>query len=1069
MIQLKSKNLSQAIAMAAAMTLAGSIAYGQVTIPETYVLPSSAGVPSARGFIWNISQVDASEPNLLSWAESQLSGEQGPNLADPNAAGEDAVGAATAGSSTSAPISFTLKSTATINFSKADGDTSHVSPGLASVGITQLNQMPGLPGTGGSTDNAAAEALVYLDLPAGTNTMGVRSDDGFRVTIGGAAPNDKYSAAAKVVGSFDGGRGAADTIFKFVVTKAGIYAVRLVWENGGGDANVEWFTAKPDGTNYVLINDTANGGIPAYASVGAPAAAYATTLSPAPGSVGASPQPTVKAILADGPTQLDSTKITLSFNGASVTPTVARSGSKTTVTYTPSVLLGANAAQNVVLTYVDGSVTRSNVWSFKTGNFATVAAAAAVAPNTGKPGFKFNIFANGKALNKNYAVNNDFRDTAEQSLNGLALDLSDITIIPPPAAPNLADVSKVGSAVGAAPALASATAPAEFEIAGTIGFTPTTTPGLPGTDGSTDNVNGEILTYVSLPAGLTSFGITSGSRDLYRVYFGSWDYTAGSLAAHLNVYSTPDSQFYVVAPVAGVYPMRLVWNHVADADPGLSIYTISADGSQHKLNDVANGGLAAYRALAAKSEPYVKFTSPSPTLRQMVYPAAAVVVNIADGDLGVDDASPVLTLDGKTVTVTKTRVGDYVSVKYTPTTLQTPSEIHTATISFKDKAGKALSQTWSFMNLKSIWLPANWVAGENFDSYPGDGTVFNTPATEWSTNWSNPFQPDATKWYVYSYSGRETEGEGLDSVNTDSFLSWLAIPGDTFAKAEGDIANVNPMETYNGQPVSAPLYVNNIFVAESDNRSGDVTKGQVQFAYSKAYDLSAVSNPVVAWASLYKQNQDSLGGIEYSVDGGTNWAPVIYYLDGGSYNSSAPDVFANDADGTMDAVKTFTIGQGDVPVWKDWFGQAKGGNYGDGIAAPITQALSPFVAPRVNDDKYEGKRWEAVRLPLAANKKDVRLRFSQLGTCSWYIGVDNVGFYDIAPSGAQVPTGIASATASPLVKSVSVDGTTLTVTFQGGTLQSSPSLINPTWTTTGNSTGSYTETVSGVKFFRVLQ
>ena len=82
---------------------------------------------------------------------------------------------------------------------------------------------------------------------------------------------------------------------------------------------------------------------------------------------------------------------------------------------------------------------------------------------------------------------------------------------------------------------------------------------------------------------------------------------------------------------------------------------------------------------------------------------------------------------------------------------------------------------------------------------------------------------------------------------------------------------------------------------ESDNRSGGVTVGQVDFIYSKAFDLSTVNNPVLAWDSLKKQNQDDLGAIEYSVDGGTNWAPVIYYVDGGHYKSDPPDAFINAA------------------------------------------------------------------------------------------------------------------------------------------------------------------------------
>jgi hypothetical protein len=974
-------------------------------IPSDFSLPTSAADTSKPGLFWNVSEVLASEPNQLSWAESQLAGIQGQNYADKNAVGEDASGPATPGKDQNAPISFIIPKS--INFSIVDGDMTHGSTNI--IGITQENQMPGLPGTGGNngTDNIAAEALTYLSLPAGTNSMGVRSDDGFRVVIGGAAPLDVYSTQATAVGQFDGGRGAGDTLFKFVIQKAGLYSARLLYENGGGDASVQWYTVRDDG-KFVLVNDVANGGVAAYRAVTTQGAAYASSIIPFPNSTGASPQPTLSVVLQDGATALDTNKIGLSFNGSAVKPSISRSGSQTTVNYTPSALLPANTAQTAAISYVDGTTPRTNSWKFTTGSFVTLPASLAVTPDTSKPGFKFNIFANSKNAGNNQGFNNDQRDFAEQSLNMIYNDWSDESANPLPLLPNLADVTKAGTADGAAAALPANNAPAEFVISKTAIFDATHTPGLPATDASTDGANGELLTYVSLPAGLTTFNVSQS--DLYRVYFGSWDYTTGLLAAHLNVYGPFATAFYVVAQAAGVYPMRFVWNHANGNDPVLLIYTVDTNGNQHLLNDTANGGVATYRALATPTEPYIKFTSPSPVLRQLAYPSYALVVNIADGDLGVDDTSPVLTLDGKTITVKTTRVGDVLSLKYAPTTLQVPNEIHTATLAFKDKKGKALSETWSFMNFKAIWLPANPVTGENFDEYPGDGTVFNTPSNAWSTNWSNPVQPSASSWYVYSYTHRETDASGafipedLTNPISDSYMSFVVAPISTFQMIEGDVVNVNPQETLNGNPVTT-LGANNFLICESDNRSGAIMAGQEFFAYSKAFDLSTVTNPVVVWDSMYKQNQDNPGSVEYSVDGGTNWAPVIYYLDGGSYKSDPPDVFIN-PDGTMDAVTCFTHPQGDAPIWTDWYGNTKGGSYGDCLAAPITQALGPFVAPRINDDKYEGKRIEAVRLPLAANKKDVRLRFGYLGTCSWYMGVDNIGFYDIEPSGATVPTGV---------------------------------------------------------------
>src|SRR5690606_4738740 len=45
-------------------------------------------------------------------------------------------------------------------------------------------EIPGIPGSTGSTDYIAAELIAWLDLPAGVTTLGVNSDDGFTVSFG---------------------------------------------------------------------------------------------------------------------------------------------------------------------------------------------------------------------------------------------------------------------------------------------------------------------------------------------------------------------------------------------------------------------------------------------------------------------------------------------------------------------------------------------------------------------------------------------------------------------------------------------------------------------------------------------------------------------------------------------------------------------------------------------------------------------------------------------------------------------------------------------------------------------
>src|SRR5437773_1813613 len=53
------------------------------------------------------------------------------------------------------------------------------------------------------------------------------------------------------------GFGAVDVTFGFAIPQAGVYPLRLVSGQEAGNANLEWFSIKPDGTR-ILLNDTSN-------------------------------------------------------------------------------------------------------------------------------------------------------------------------------------------------------------------------------------------------------------------------------------------------------------------------------------------------------------------------------------------------------------------------------------------------------------------------------------------------------------------------------------------------------------------------------------------------------------------------------------------------------------------------------------------------------------------------------------------------------------------------------------------------------------------------------------------
>lgn len=197
--------------------------------------------------------------------------------------------------------------------------------------------IPGLPGTGNDQghggadansawDNIVVETVTYLQLKRGAYLMGVNSDDGFKVTTSPGA-EDPFGLQ---LGQFSGGRGAANSTFWFVAQEDGYYPFRLLWWQGAGGANVEWFvTDRATGTKF-LVNDAAS---PIKAFRQGVARAHVKSILPADGFTGANTNSPIKIVLVDDSTTVVDGSISLTVDGSPVTPTI-NNGATTTVTYT---------------------------------------------------------------------------------------------------------------------------------------------------------------------------------------------------------------------------------------------------------------------------------------------------------------------------------------------------------------------------------------------------------------------------------------------------------------------------------------------------------------------------------------------------------------------------------------------------------------------------------------------------------------------------------------------------------------------------------------------------------------
>ena len=81
----------------------------------------------------------------------------------------------------------------------------------------------------------------------------MNSDDGFEVSASPAAPGGNGQL---VLGFYDNGRAADDTVFDFLVPTAGLYRFDLIVFESTGAASCEFYSVNMGSGTRVLINDS---------------------------------------------------------------------------------------------------------------------------------------------------------------------------------------------------------------------------------------------------------------------------------------------------------------------------------------------------------------------------------------------------------------------------------------------------------------------------------------------------------------------------------------------------------------------------------------------------------------------------------------------------------------------------------------------------------------------------------------------------------------------------------------------------------------------------------------------
>jgi hypothetical protein len=983
------------------------------TLPASYAMPPGSVNTNQPGFRARPYQTAATEGGTIAWTEGQQAGLYGPNIAD--LSGADASGYYTV--------------TNVVNWNIAPGGT-----------VDTFPPADPFPGIGTTTVNFSEQILTFIEFPApGDYTLGVNSDDGFGVTASLLNPKDLSTAIS--LGKLDGNRGAADTLFLVSVTQAGIYPMRLLYWQAGGGSSLAFFSVSTNstGTNNILINDSSTpGALNAYATANV-APPYATGFNSSPAGFSFAIQNDISALATN--------TLQVKLNGTPVPVVLSKSGTLTSVTYTPATLFSSGSSNVVSAQFSDDATPVHNLsalFTFVVPAYTALPPGAAVptsAVDTTQSGFTMRLsqFDSGS-----YGVMAANIAHAEAQLSGLLID--------PVAGTPYPDISTAGPQPDGSYVVTNinfsydlTAEQGSFSTAN--GYPDSEYPGLNGANSA--NMAGEIIGYLDLQAGFYTFAVSA--TDGFRVSVGANPFDVFGTTIGLFDYRaiTTETRFGVAVQTAGIYPIRIVWNRVGkgsdnSGDASLEFYTIDAQGNKILVNDASKpGAVKSYWKRKAGFSSFVKYAGPSSFVSPFGSSADVGFTNanlvISDGSSNTVNASSVVwTVDGVVVATNATSSGGKTTLTYNPPGLQLPRTVHTASIAWSETGGSRYTNNWNFHLLRNYILPAP-IYSEDFESTPAG---------------PNPSVPSG--WTQVNFTGHEVAGNDPANLNSDFYLGWVVVDKSFNIGKDFGVSSYVP-QTLNGVSFDEntnALLVNHYIRAESDARQNG-PPGQIQYLYTKPYDLTGKSGIVIAFDSAYEQNQDSLAALEYTVDG-TNYYPILYWVQG-DFDSQAPADTIRDGLGNIDVIKTMTTTYGDVAMYTDpTSNQLVGGYYGFFIKAPITQALAPYIEGRYNDDGTESKRIELYRVPQADNQKNVVFRFVQAGTSSWYWAIDNWGIYSVPSEASQQPPGALS---------VSVSNGQVTISWTGGgTLQSATSLTG-TWGNVPSATNPLKVTPTGGQLF----
>ncbi|HYE33643.1 MAG TPA: hypothetical protein VEH27_19645 [Methylomirabilota bacterium] len=598
-------------------------------------------------------QTILAERSLANGFIDPATGQPYPNLADLSAAGPDGL--------------FVVEGV--VNWNQ-DAPANAGNFNASSTPPREDQPIPGAPSTSSTPiDNHESVITTFLHLKPGGYRFGFNSDDGFRASFGPG-----WDATTPLVGQFNGGRGASDTLFDVVITEEGYYPFRLSWWEGTGGANAEFFSLDPDTGARILINDPENPkAIKAYreSAVSRPSI---TSALPVRDWIAAAADDDVIIKITDGSLAVDQNSIALYINGAAQTVTKSKSGAVTTVVRDSSVtnLLpsGANNVQ-VVYSFNEGGslVTLTNAYTFSVAPYYGVlppgnrVAASSVSPDTG---FSARVNQIDRTLDNNQGNGGRIGGGSDANrmpfpeiqLNNGMINSTNGQPYPNLAAPgpngnytyefDLFNFNMANSAGG--PAADSGLITGAAPAAPFTGQNPDQQfPGLPGSGTSVfglENYVMEVTTYLELKRGVYIFAVNSDDgflvssapnpKDTLGTILGFYvggRGNSGNLVAPVGGNPPPiwapsasaddfgSTPFNVIVQEDGIYPFRILYWQGGTGVNAEFLTINKQTGAPALVNDpTVEGSVKAYkRSTEAEARPWVKFSvSPTPwEVRQM--------------------------------------------------------------------------------------------------------------------------------------------------------------------------------------------------------------------------------------------------------------------------------------------------------------------------------------------------------------------------------------------------------------------------------------------------------------------